>query len=49
MATEVKAFAIRLPMAEWKFLRKYAFDNETTMNALILEMVEKLKKKNEKV
>jgi len=43
-----KSFNVRMPKQVHTFLRRYSVDTETSMNAIIVECLEKYKKNIEK-
>lgn len=43
-----KTFNIRLPVNLWRFLKQFAIEHETTMNAVIVDKIERMKKTQEK-
>lgn len=45
---KTKAFNIRLPKNLWEFLRKRSTDKEKSMNAILMELIEKHKNRVEK-
>lgn len=45
---EMKYFQVRIPKKVWSLLKKYAVRHETSMNAVILERLKFLIKKDEK-
>ena len=48
MKEELKSFNIRIPKSGWKFLKKAAAEQETSMMNIILVAVGKYKEKYEK-
>lgn len=44
----IKAFNIRIPKDIWVFLKKKSIDQEKAMNAIVIDCLEKYKKKCEK-
>lgn len=45
---DIKAFNIRIPKDMWVFLKKKSIDQEKAMNAIVIDCLEKYKKKCEK-
>lgn len=48
MASIIKTFSLRLPKEIWTFLKKQTIEQEKSMNHIILDCLEKYKKKLEK-
>jgi ATP-dependent protease Clp ATPase subunit len=46
--SNIKAFNIRLPKEIWAFLKKQSIDQEKAMNVIVVDCLEKYKKKFEK-
>lgn len=47
MSETLKTFNIRIPKSLWAYIKKLSVDRDETMNSLLINLLEKHKKKNE--